>query len=146
MPILVVGLPSSGKTTLAHILGGKILEFDSLAKKYHSYADLNEEKDVAFEMFKTLARVQQPRIIVDVFSSRQRRIEMIEALESDTFIIIVDCPLNLCLMRNSARCGSLVTNDEIRHAYMAFEPVHIDEGYKSIHLWNSLINRMTRIA
>jgi tRNA uridine 5-carbamoylmethylation protein Kti12 len=72
--------------------------------------------------------------------------EMLKALNGDASIVVVSCPLSVCFSRNMRRKGSMVSNEEIQQAWMTFEPVALNEGYKAIYEWDSLLNKIRRVA
>ncbi len=141
--ILVAGLPASGKSTLAQSLAPNksILEFDSLAIEYGSYADLNEERSQAERIFVNRIRAIKPSIVVDSFHSRMARNAVASILPFISDIIIVSCPIEVCLMRNMMR-RSMVSNDEIIQMSMAWEPISLKEGYNAIYMYDSVLNVM----
>ncbi len=142
--LLVAGLPASGKSTLAKKLGGKILEYDTLAKKFGSYNELNEEIELANRQFDLMVKFGNYDIIVDVFHTREARKSVTSLLSIKPDIILVSCPVEECVRRNSRRFNSMVSNDEIIGLNCMFEPISIDEGFNSITVYRSLNNRFIK--
>ena len=142
-PVLICGLPASGKSTLARRLGGRILEFDSIAEKFGSYAELIEERELALRHFQLLAQLGLYDAIVDVFNTRELRRNIVSVLPVKPDIIIVQCPVEECLRRNAARLGSMASNEEILQMHWNFEPVGADEGFNSVYVYDSMESKLT---
>lgn len=142
--IIVAGLPASGKTTLAKKLGSnkKILEYDSIAKQFGSYEELNEEMEFANKHFNLLASTYQYDIIVDVFHTRQSRYNILSSLRCQPNLIYVRCPIEECIRRNALRSHSMVTNEEIKGLFYMFEPISIEEGFNKIFVYDSMADRL----
>ena len=137
-PVLICGLPASGKSTLARRLGDRILEFDSIAEKFGSYEELIEERKTALSHFQLLAQLGLYDAIVDVFNTRELRQNVISVLPVKPDIIVVQCPVEECLRRNAVRLGSMVSNEEILQMHLNFEPVCADEGFNSVYVYDSM--------
>ena len=141
-PILISGLPASGKSTLARRLGDRILEFDSIAEKFGSYEELGEERELALRHFQLLAQIGIYDVIVDVFHSRESRRNIVSILPFMPDIIVVQCPVEECLRRNAVRLGSMASNEEIIQMHWNFEPVGADEGFNSVCVYDSMENKV----
>ena len=140
--ILIAGLPASGKSTLARKLGDRILEFDSIAEKFGSYEELNEERSLAIRHFQLMAQFGKYDVIVDVFNTRESRRNIVSILPVKPDIVVVLCPVEECLRRNAIRLGSMASNEEIIQMYWNFEPVGACEGFGSIFVYNSLESKL----
>ena len=136
-PLLIAGLPASGKSVLARKFKDKILEFDSIAEKFGSYEELNEEREFAVNQFQLMAQFGKFQIFVDVFGTKESRQNITAILQIKPDIIIVCCPLEECIRRNNIRLNSMISNEEIIKIYWNFEPVHKEEGFNSIIYYNS---------
>ena len=134
---LIAGPPASGKTTLAKMLGGDVLEFDSIARQFGSYKELYEERELAVRMFHLKSIFCDCKILVDTFHTVESRMETLRFFHEKPDLIIVDCTLETCIMRNSFRSSSMVSNEEIKRIYLSFEPASIDEGFNSIWIYKS---------
>lgn len=142
-PVLICGLPASGKSTLARRLGGRILEFDSIAEKFGSYEELIEERKMALRHFQLLAQIGRYDVIVDVFNTRELRRNIVSVLSVRPDIVIVRCPVEECLRRNATRLGSMASNEEILQMHWNFEPVCTDEGFNSVYIYDSMESKFT---
>ncbi len=142
-PILIAGLPASGKSTLARKLGDRILEFDSIAEKFGSYEELNEERILAIRHFQLMAQFGMYDSIVDVFDTKKSRRNIVSVLPFKPDIIVVQCPVEECLRRNTIRLGSMASNEEILQMHWNFEPVCADEGFNSVYVYDSMENKFT---
>lgn len=134
---LIAGPPASGKSTLARLLGEGVLEFDSIARQFGSYEELYEERELAVRIFHLKSIFCGYKTIVDTFHTIESRKETLSFLQEKPDLIMVDCSLETCLMRNSSRIKSMVSNDELRRIYLSFEPASIDEGFNSIWIYKS---------
>lgn len=139
--IILAGLPSSGKSTLARKLGSRILEYDSIALKFGTYEELNEEREFANRQFLLAAKFGQYDIIVDVFHTRESRQAIASAFYIKPDLILAYCPLEECIRRNSLRLGSMVSNEEIAGLERVFEPVYLNEGFNSVKIYDTMHNR-----
>lgn len=142
-PVLISGLPASGKSTLARRLGGRILEFDSIAEKFGSYEELIEERELALRYFQLLAQIGRYDAIVDVFNTRESRRNIVSVLPVRPDIVVVQCPVDECLRRNSVRLGSMASNEEILQMHWNFEPIGRDEGFNSVYVYDSMDSKLT---
>ena len=136
-PLLICGLPASGKSTLASKLAGNgrsVLEWDAFVKQFGSPEELAEEKAIAIRMFRERMRHLHPDIVVDVFQSRDDRLKAVDAYNGRLNAAIVQCSLETCLKRNAIRKGSLLKNDELRRIAYSFEPILPNEGFKHIYI------------
>lgn len=140
-PVLICGLPASGKSTLARRLGGRILEFDFLAEKFGSYGELNEERELALRHFQLIAQFGRYDAIVDVFNTKESRRNIVSVLSVSPDIVIIRCPIKECLRRNASRISSMVSNEEILQMYWNFETVGADEGFNFIYVYDSMENK-----
>lgn len=145
--LLVAGLPASGKTTFARNVAssGGILEFDDIAAKYGSYADLNEERGIAEAIFKNKILTSKPQAVVDSFHTRAARMAVASLFPFIFDIVVVSCPINECLARNRLR-SSMVSNDEIVHMSLSWEPISLNEGYRAIYIYDSILNVLNCLA
>lgn len=138
---IIAGLPASGKTTYANRHFIRPLEYDSFLAALGSSLDLQEEQDLIYRQFKLKASSGNYDAVVDVFETVESRRFILSALSCKPDLVIVSCPLEECLKRNSLRIKSKLSNDEIIGLYCAFEPVSIDEGFNSIKIYDSVANR-----
>ena len=139
-PLLICGLPASGKSTIAKTLskengGLKILEWDDLVKDFGSMEELMEERDLAQRIFHLRMKHGRPDIIVDVFQYRSDRLEALKVFNGNLSVAIVQCSLKTCLERNSRR-KPMISNKEIKIMAEQFEPVAKGEGFKAFYTIN----------
>lgn len=137
---MVAGLPASGKSTFAKIFKGKILEFDSIAEKFGGYEELNENVEEANRLFHLEALFSQPKVIVDTFHRKSSRLDIIQISNRPVEVVIVKCPLDICLKRNNLRNNSLVSNEEILNIFYSWEPVALNEKIQRIWEFDSINN------
>lgn len=137
-PILIAGLPASGKSILAKKLKGKILEFDDIALKFGSYDELNEERDFANKYFQLITQFGKYDIIVDTFHTCESRKNILSILPIKPNLIFVSCSLEECLRRNELRSKSLLSNEELINIFYSYEPIRISEGFNRIVVYDSI--------
>ena len=112
--VLMLGVPGSGKTTLAERLlkkGYISLNADSIRQELWGDATIQENSDQVFEIF--FAKLDQcladqSDVVIDNVNSNPRHREQIinkarAAGYEDIQLWVLDVPLELCLERNRAR-------------------------------------------
>lgn len=139
---LISGLPASGKSSLAKSLGGKVLEFDSIVKKFGSYEEMNEEWETALKHFQLMVQFGGFDIVVDNFNTKKSRQNITSVLSFKPDIILVRCPVEECIRRNNLRLKTMVSNEKILKMYWLFEPICKNEGFNSILIYDSLTNAL----
>lgn len=134
--LIVAGLPASGKSTFARRIGGRVLEFDSFAETLGSYADLDEEQELASRQFALLAGSGLYDAAVDVFQAKESRGRILKACPG-AHLVIVQAPLDVCLRRNAKRSSRWLDNAELTSIALQFEPVAPDEGFGSVFVFDN---------
>lgn len=128
--ILLVGIPGSGKTTLAERLTNKgfvCLNADSIREELWGNAiDQRDPQKVFAKFFKQLEDIlkQGKDIVIDNtnlnFKHRKQIIDRADrAGYTDVQLWLLDTPLDLCLERNKSR-ERIVKEDVIANMYMEF--------------------------
>jgi predicted kinase len=139
--IMLVGLPRSGKTTLAKKAGHPIVNPDAIRLALHGQAYVQSAEGIVWAiahlMVESLFKAGHPTVILDACNnSRKRRDEWKSKTYSRSFWI-VPTPADVCRCRaepNENLLKEVIDRMESQH-----EPVDPEEGELSLWDCNTLI-------
>lgn len=148
--ILMMGIPGSGKSTIAK---KKLKETDlyisrdeirfSILKPEDNY--FSKENEVFEEFVKQIQAGIDNKEIKNVFAdathlnhgSRMKLLNKLNRFGIDTYILFINTPLEIALERNSKREGrALVPDNVIKNMHQSIEAPKKDENIKAMYIAN----------
>lgn len=143
---MLVGLPGSGKSTIATELGGEIFSSDKLREELYGNENVQEHNS---ELFKELhARIKKALkdgkdCIYDATNIKSKRREQflteIKSIDCDKICIMVASDINVCLARNKLR-DRIVPYEVIKRMYFSIDIPQYREGWDKIIIKRALDN------
>lgn len=137
---IMIGIPASGKSTMASKLNGIVVSLDSFREKINGNAsDMRDHDRVVFEFNQEMIKILESGedIVIDNTNVRPRdRKRLCRLLSAKSYRIVghwLDCPLERALKNRELRVRKVPVNviQRMRDT-LAMNPPKKDEGFDEI--------------